>query len=275
MTSRAVSFLKKAGLRLLQLLAGLYLLAMALLYFLQESILFFPTPADPALAMQQGAEAVEVDHDGTVLRGWYVAASDPGADTVIFYGGNGDEMSRSLAAITALGDYNYLLMNYRGYGDSDGEPGEAALKADAVFVIQALEERGLLDSRRSHLLGRSLGSGVALHVAAQLEVASLSLLTPYDSIAAVAAGRYPLFPVGLLIRHPFDSLAYMGQVAEPTLIIKAASDRVVPTIHADALIDAWQGPVQSITLPGTTHNRIYSPDFYRHMAAFLVTAGAA
>jgi hypothetical protein len=183
-------------------------------------------------------------------------------------------MSRSLAAITALGDYNYLLMNYRGYGASEGRPGEAGLKADAVAILETLQGRGRMDIRRSHLIGRSLGSGIAVHVAARLEVASLVLVTPYDSISAVAAGRYPVFPIGLLIKHPFDSLADVGRIEEPTLIIKAASDRVVPHVHSDALIAAWQSPLQTLTLAGTTHNSIYSPAFYAQIGAFIDQAGA-
>lgn len=269
MKTRILAVLKKLLTASVLLIGGLYLAACAFLYFQQENILFFPSPVDPAIASQYSGSAIEFSRDGTVLRGWFIESDNGDARTIIFYGGNGDELSRSLADISALGDFNYLMVNYRGYGDSEGMPGEAELKADAVAVLQSLQRQGRIDLARSHIIGRSLGSGIATHVAAQFDVASLILVTPYDSIAAVAAGRYPIFPTGLLLKHHFRSLDYVADIDEPTLIIKAERDRIVPHVHSDALIRAWQSPLQTVTLMGTTHNSIYSAAFYQNVRAFI------
>lgn len=274
MKTRILAVLKKLLTASALLIGGLYLSACALLYFQQENILFFPRPVDPAIAGQYSDSTIEFTRAGTTLRGWFVESGNADAETIVFYGGNGDELSRSLADISALGDFNYLMVNYRGYGDSEGMPGEAELKADAIAILQSLQQQGRIDLARSHIIGRSLGSGIATHVAAQFDVASLILVTPYDSIAAVAAGRYPIFPVGLLLKHPFRSLDYVADIDEPTLIIKAEQDRIVPHVHSDALIQAWQSPLQTVTLAGTTHNSIYSPAFYQNVRAFIAEHSA-
>jgi len=264
----------------------LYGAAMVFLYTQQDSILFFPRPVDEASAAQHAEHALEIRHDGVTLRGWFFESNPDATDTLVFYGGNGDELSRAIDNVVAINsahhretdsdasgstaqNYNYLLINYRGYGDSEGAPGESELKSDAVFILQTLADQNRINLDRTHIIGRSLGSGVATHVAAQLDLASLILVTPYDSIQAVAQGRYPIFPIGLLIRHPFASIDYTDAIDEPTLIIKAQQDTVVPHPRTDALISAWQSPLRIVTLAGTDHNNIYSQDFYHEISMFL------
>ncbi|MEX2327860.1 MAG: alpha/beta hydrolase [Pseudomonadales bacterium] len=244
--------------------------ALTLLLFLQQdSMLFLPRPVSTEAAMLYQRYEIELNHNGTRLHGWFVPSATKDSATLVYYGGNGEEMSRSLGAIREIGDFNYLVMNYRGYGMSEGVPSELALKQDAVFILRELSQGGDIRLRRTHLMGRSLGSGIATHVASELELASLILISPYDSLEAVAASHYPIIPVSLLFRHPFRAIDDVPNITEPTLILKAERDAIIPHRHTDALIEAWQGVHRTVTLPGTNHNHIYTPQFYQEVRNFL------
>lgn len=258
---------------LLALAVGCYLAASVFLYFRQEALLFFPDPEDPADAAPWTAYETQFKVNGQILDGWYI----PGESniTLIYYGGNADELSRSLGSITSLGPFNYLLMNYRGYGQSTGTPGENALKNDAHTILEMASLRFGFNIRDTVLIGRSLGSGVATHVAASYPVSALILVTPYDSVRAVAQGRYPVFPVGLLLKHPFDSVAYVNEITIPTLILKAESDRIVPHAYTDNLIANWQGPLIVSTLPGTHNSVVNSPEYRQSVRGFIEQQFAA
>lgn len=250
-------------------LAGVYCLLVLFLYLRQDSLLFYPLASDPRALERLEGSGVEFEREGVMLRGWFIKAPSPDAETIVYYGGNGEEMSRSAAPLTAIGDFNYLLVNYRGYGGSEGRPGEDALKADAIFVLTTMAERGELSLDRTHVIGRSLGSGIAIHVAAEENIRSLILVSPYDSIEAMASSIYPLFPVRLLIRHPFRALDDAPLVGARTLIIKAARDNVIPHERSDRLIEAWPGQPRIATLAGTDHNFIFTSEFYDLVGEFL------
>lgn len=247
----------------------IYAAATFFLWFRQEALLFFPRPESVALAGQMGRFETAFDIGGETLDGWYIPGSR--AETIVYYGGNAEELSGRIDDITRLGDFNYLLINYRGYGDSSGLPGEEALKADAIALLEAAAGRYGFAIEEVILIGRSLGSGVAVAVAATYPVKGLVLVTPYDSVLEVARARYPVFPVALLLRHPFDSLAYVAEVSAPTLVIKAATDRIVPHRHTDNLIANWQSPLTVVTLPGNHGGVTDSAEYLAELVRF--TAG--
>jgi pimeloyl-ACP methyl ester carboxylesterase len=106
-------------------------------------------------------------------------------------------------------------MNYRGYGGSDGTPSETALLSDALFVFDYMLATEGIDPAHVVLMGRSLGSGVAVHVAAKRKVGGVILVTPFDSLVNVARAHYPIFPVGLMLKHRFDSAALAPGITTP------------------------------------------------------------
>jgi pimeloyl-ACP methyl ester carboxylesterase len=120
------------------------------------------------------------------------------------------------------------------------------------------------------VMGRSLGSGVASMLAGSRAVRAAVLITPFDSLAAVAAGHYPIFPVRLLLRHPFPSEDWARKARAPALILAAERDDIVPARHAKRLAEAWAGTPEVHVLAGTGHNDIEtSPDYYRLIRRFL------
>ena len=259
LTRMLTSFLAIAAL----VYAGL----LGLLWVAQDSLLFIGRGVPP---ISNGLEAHEVaiDRPDARLQAWFVDRPDA-RWTLVYFGGNGEEASRGLPRLLELGRHSFLVANPRGYGASTGQPAETALVADALAVLDWLWAQGRARPERTIVIGRSLGSAIAVQAAASREVAGVVLLKPMDSIAAVAATHYPYFPVRTLIRHPFDSAALAGRVTAPTLVFKAERDAIVPHQHTDALMAVWPTPARVITLYGTTHNAMLTPVFYASVNEWL------
>ena len=158
------------------------------LYLVQDGMLFLPQPGPTRPPQVRDGRAIEplafTAGDGVTVRGWFVRAAHSPAPLVIFYGGNAEEVSWQVSEPWPS-DWSLALVNYRGYGQSEGKPSEQALFADAELVFDALAARADVDRTRIVLVGRSLGSGVATYLASRREVAGLVLISPYDSMTAL------------------------------------------------------------------------------------------
>jgi uncharacterized protein len=149
-----------------------------------------------------------------------------------------------------------VSFNYRGQGLSGGEASEAAIFADALRIYDLAAKLEGADAKRIRVLGRSLGSGVATYLATQRPVERMVLVSPYDSIRAVAQAAFPVVPVGLLLRHPFDSLARAPQVKVPALFVVGAQDTLIAPTHSRRLFEAWGGAKVWVEDPAADHNSI-------------------
>ena len=158
--------------------------------------------------------------------------------------------------------FSVAAFNYRGFGLSEGKPGEAALFADAAAIHDHLAARDDVDAARIVVMGRSLGSGVAVHLAAERDVAGVVLVSPYDSVRAVAQRVYPVVPVSWILRHPFDSLARAPGLRQPALVLATPGDRTIPVSHSERLHAAWGGRADWVTVDGVGHADIDSADGY-------------
>jgi uncharacterized protein len=255
-------------------LAGAVLGVPAVMYLMQDSLLFFPQPlvGPPPVsrAARPVADLVFDTADGPRLRGWLVGASAGRAPLVVYYGGNAEEVSWQAREAGWPPDWSLALVNYRGYGASEGKPSERSLFADALVAFDALAGRPDVDPSRIVLFGRSLGSAVAVHVAAERPVAAVILVSPFESMTAVGQRHYPWLPVGLLLRHPFDSGARAPAIRTPLLAIVAEQDTIIPPVHSKRLFDAWGGPKRWIALPQADHNDVSgAPEFWAAVTAFL------
>ena len=120
------------------------------------------------------------------------------------------------------------------------------------------------------LHGRSLGSGIAVQVAAARSVRGVVLTSPFASALEVAREFYPWLPVSLLLRHPFDSGAVAPKIAAPLLVLSGDADRIVRQHHSERLASLWGGPVEHARLAGLGHDDIHlAPDYGRTVRAFL------
>jgi uncharacterized protein len=228
-----------------------------LMYFAQDKLLFFPQPlseqrrADIARRFAH-VEDLRLDEGGQKLQAWYVRGM-PDAPLVLYFGGNAEEVSWMIEeAVARTPQVSWLLVSYRGYGGSDGAPSEANISADALRWYDHATRA--LNARQVVVFGRSLGSGAAVYVARQRKVASVILVTPYDSLVDVARHHYPWLPVGWMLRHRFDSVSLAPRIQAPLLCIAAGADEVIPVAHAKRLYEAWGGPKRWVELQGAGHN---------------------
>lgn len=245
-----------------------------LIYFLQERLIFLPQPltqdplkANPGVAIE---ELSLVTADKVRLHGWLVKATETQtpAPLLIYFGGNAEEVSWLASTAGQYAGWSLLLFNYRGYGRSEGKPGEAELFADALQIYDYAASRA--PGGRITVMGRSLGSGVAVHLAAQRPVAGVILVSPYDSVESVAKGIYPYLPISLMLKHRFNSLARAPGIKAPLLCLVASDDRVIPRRHSERLYAAWGGAKQWREIRPAEHDSLAgNPDYWQAIAAFL------
>ncbi len=233
----------------------LYLSVGAWLYVRQRRLIYYPVVHDGDFA----AEAVRLVNDGVELHGWQL---NPGRDrALIYFGGNSEMVTHRCAFFEdVFRDYSVFLFNYRGYGLSQGSPSEAALCADALAIFDWLRARHASVAA----YGRSLGSGVAVYLAAHRPLEKLLLLTPYDSVAEVAQRLYPIFPARWLLKDRFDSAALAGRIEVPVMIASAEHDREIPLAHTLALRARFtRAPLRYVEIAGAAHNDVVDFPAYR------------
>ena len=260
---------------LVKLALGVALALPLLLYFFQDQLIFYPQPvpeARRALIAQRSAPAESVflhAADGTRLHAWHLKGA-PAAPLVIYFGGNAEEVSWMIAeARRHTPEVGWLLVDYRGYGSSAGSPSERALTADGLQWYD--HAHAALGATKVVLFGRSLGSGVAVHIAAARPLAGVILVAPFDSLREVAKHYYPYLPVSWMLRHPFDSISHAPDIEAPLLCLVAQRDEVIPLVHSKRLYDAWNGPKRWVELLGAGHNRTDdAPAFWDAIREFLV-----
>lgn len=242
-------------------------------YLAQDALIFYRQPlsearrADVLKRFPAVEEILLKTEDGTRLHAWHVKAPGP---LVLYFGGNAEEVSWMIDGAAAGPGIGWLLMNYRGYGASEGSPSERALVADAKTLYDHALTLPGVDPRRIYAFGRSLGSGVAVALASERPLAGVILASPFDSLAAVAKRYYWYLPVDLLLRHRFDSIALAPGLRQPLLCLIAARDEVIPPAHGERLFDAWGGPKRKVLLQEAGHNSTDAhPLFWPSIREFL------
>jgi pimeloyl-ACP methyl ester carboxylesterase len=240
-------------------------------WLFQEHLLFFPQRVGSTAHLPARASPLEViTADGMHLRGWIVKAAAAPAPAVIYFGGNAEEVSWTLSDAHWPREWAIVGVNYRGYGASEGKPGEVVLKSDALAIYDVVAKREDIDPKRIVVFGRSLGTGVGTHLAAQRPVAGAILASPYDSMTAIGKLHYPYLPVSLLLRHPFDAAADAKKNRMPLLAIVGESDTIIPPARSRALFDAWAGPKAWLAISGADHNDLGVRDeFWQGVTRFL------
>lgn len=247
----------------LKIVSAVVVIGILLLYVFQDALIFFPPPVPPPNRAALAEYAVSFDHDGHQLQGWYVPGTIRGErPLLVYYGGNAEEVSGSLLDRPRLKAGAFLFMNYRGYGDSGGKPSQKALCRDALSILDTMTARENIPWAHVVLMGRSLGSGVAVYVASRRSVGGVILVTPFDSLVRVARHHYPFLPVGLLLKHPFDSAVLAPDIKAPALVITAGQDEIIPAPRSARLARLWGGPVQTVVVDGHGHNDLQLDDAY-------------
>ena len=247
----AVSTLKN----LLLVGAVIYLALVAVMYLAQRSLMYFPETVRtaPAQAGMPEAEEVMLDTaDGERVIAWHVP---PRGDqpVVLYFHGNGGALRYRVDRYRALTEDGTGLvpLSYRGYGGSSGRPSEDGLIEDAraayAFAAQRYPEARFL------LWGESLGSGIAVALAAEKKVARLVLEAPFLSGVSIAASAYPFVPVRWLMKDQFRSDLRIRNVTAPVLIVHGDRDAVIPIQSGERLYALIAGPKRFLRIPGAGH----------------------
>ncbi len=258
---------------LLIAMAVLYVAALALLYAEQRQLLFKPVadsrgPADVSLP---GAQLLGLlTRDGVNLAAWYIPPLE-GRPLVLFFHGNEaalpDRVAR-LRAISADGT-GVLAVEYRGFGASSGSPDEAGLIVDAETAYAKAVELGF-PADRIVLLGESLGTGVAVALAALHPTRAVILDSPYSSAVDVAADRYWMFPVRWLMRDTFRSDLRVTHIHTPLLILHGQRDQTVPFRFGERLFTLAVEPKTFIAAPNLGHLTLSDPEMFQNMRNWLM-----
>lgn len=238
--------------------AAVYGAYIGALYLLQDRLVFRRELAGtPNYPLPEGTERLELrTTDGETIVGNLVRARRRSRGLVIGFSGNAwnsDDCTTFIAH--RLTDIDVAVFHYRGYTPSTGTPSEAALFADALLIYDTLVKG--MNPERIYTFGFSLGSGIAAYLAANRELAGQLLVTPFDSIEAIARSRYRGVPVRYLIKNPFRSIDHLSGKPVPTAVILASEDRIVPRENSSRLISSLVDPVLVETIPESTHVSIY------------------
>lgn len=242
--------------QILGILAAAYAGLAGVLYFSQSSMVYYPEIGREIVATprQAGLDYEEVRllaADGVALHGWFVPSAQS-RGTVLFLHGNAGNISHRLDFLLMfhrLG-YNTLIIDYRGYGNSAGEPSEQGTYQDAEAAWRYLTETRKIPPDTIALFGESLGGAVAAWLAVRHEPAALVIASGFTSVPDLAAKFYPYLPVRRLSRFSYDTREYLQSVAAPVFIAHSPDDEIIPYRHGRALYDAAKPPKQFLELSG-------------------------
>lgn len=224
------------------------------MFVFQSHLVFFPDSTLVATPRAAGLEYEDVRlraEDGTDLHGWFVPGA-PDGPVVLFFHGNAGNISHRLETLRLLRGLgaSTLIIDYRGYGLSEGRPSEDGLYQDARAAwVHLTTERGIPPSRII-VFGRSLGGAVAVWLAAQVEPAGVVAESTFTSAPDLGASVYPWLPVRLLSRFSFDSAATLPTVACPVLVVHSRDDEIVPFSHGERLYQLAPEPREMLELRG-------------------------
>lgn len=229
----------------------------AALFFFQRSLIYYPQPRPYG----EASATLPLSVDGAELV--ISVRAHEGPNAIVYFGGNGENVTYNLPSFSAaFPEHALYLMNYRGYGGSSGSPNEADIARDALALFDYVHAR----HPNVIVMGRSLGSGVAIRLASQRPATKLVLITPFASIAELGASHFPWLPVKWLIRDRYESWRYAPLIDVPTLLVVAEHDEIIPRASTDALYARFRSGIANLRIiPATGHNTISATPMYVEM----------
>ena len=244
-----------------------------LLFLFQRSVIYYPHKLDkqfifPPYAAGQEEVFITCD-DGYVINGLFISGRDDKPAVLIFHGNAGNITHRDflLREFSRIG-CAALLIDYHGYGKSEGVPAEKNLYLDAEASLAWLAAQKNLGPDRVVFYGESLGCGVAIELATRYRCKGLILVTPFRSLASVAGYHFPFncFPANLILRDRFDNCAKIAEVHAPLLFLHGTADEIVDARDSAALYEGANAPKERHLFEGADHNGLPFHDPGRYWA---------
>lgn len=252
--------------RILGLGLGAYLIAIVMLYFLQEKLIFLPTrlPQNYAYSFSEHFEEVFLSAaDGARLNALWFKREDPNG-LILYFHGNAGNLSRwgeIVQPFVKMG-FDVLVMDYRTYGKSTGNLSEKNLYSDAQLFYDYAQKH--YQEKQIVLYGRSLGTGMATRLAADNGPGLLLLETPYYSLLDIGVKRFPWLPVRWFMKYPFRTHEYVQQLRCPVRIFHGTEDRIIPFDSGRKLFDSIPRADKTFySIQGGRHNNLSSFPAYQ------------
>jgi uncharacterized protein len=258
-------------------IAGAYAVISGLMFAFQRRLIYLPdrvASSPTATGVPEMAPVGYPTADALTLTSWFAAPPEPGAPVLVYFHGNAGSIADRAGKVRPFLDrgFGVLLAGYRGYGGNPGRPSEAGLLDDGRAALDHLAASGI-EIGRTVIYGESLGSGVAVALAAERSPAALVLEAPFTSIVDVAAAAYPWLPVRLAMIDRFDSHARITSVAAPTLILHGERDRTVPVRLGRRLLDHANEPKRGVFFPDAGHTDLHDHGAVADVLRFLKDLG--
>lgn len=214
--------------------------------------------------------------DGTRLHGWFLPCERPRGVVLFAHGNAGNLTLRTgfLRKLRERHDVAVMAFDYRGYGKSEGRPSESGLLQDARAARRWLARRTGVGERDVILIGRSLGGGVAVDLAARDGARALVLINTFTSLPDVARRLLPVVPVTLVMSDRYDSISKIADYSGPLLVAHGDADGLVPYELGRRLFDAAPGPKRFVTIAGGDHNTPMTGQFHEAFGKMLAGLNA-
>lgn len=255
-------------------------LTIGIVYLLQDLLLFHKIPSEPGIIRNNlhhypGSEKFLKTSDGIKLHGWFVQDKTTSKHPLVFYfGGNASNVEFIVSDKKFIPGISACTFNYRGYGLSEGEPSEKAIVEDALLIYNTYKDHPNVDPDNIIIMGRSLGTGVAIQLATKVKAAKLILVSPYDSMINAAYDHYPYLPIKMMLKNPFKSEDFIDLVKQKVLIIYGDKDQIVKPERTLALIKKFNTKPKIEVFKGRVHNDVFSdPKYWPTINEFILTQG--
>lgn len=233
-----------------------YLLLLILMFVFQRHLQYHPLGQVGKIsdyALDGFSEQILTTTDGKKILTWYKPAPENAKLIIYFHGnaGNISDRAHKFAAFAKAG-FGVLAISYHGYAGSEGSPSEGGLIMDSEAALKfALDQNYMMHNLI--YFGESLGSGVAIQLAARFDPFAVVLESPYSSIASVAQKTYWFVPVKLLLKDKFDSISFVKKIASPVIIFHGTNDKIVPYSEGEKLFEEISARKKLITVPNAGH----------------------
>jgi fermentation-respiration switch protein FrsA (DUF1100 family) len=256
-----------------------YLGVVVLLMLLENWLLYHPANAglwDPPPRELNAVDVELVTADGVRIHGWWCPPSgwNPSQGAFLYFHGNAGNLSHRGPIVLewqrALGQA-VLIIDYPGYGRSEGKPNEAGCYAAADAGYLWLVENQKVPGDSITLVGTSLGGGVAVEIASRNRHRALILISTFTSIPEMAQQIYFFLPARLLVRNRFDNLAKIAQCSGPMFIAHGTADGLIPMEQSERLFAAGHEPKRFVAMPGHGHDENVPPEVFIAIRDFLET----
>ena len=252
---------------IIALFIAAYLVLLALLWSQQERLIY-PAPTSIGPVTGGFEEITYPTDDGLELTAGYRAPED-GRPTIVYFHGNGADWVSSVVATDRLvpNGYGVLAAEYRGYRGNPGTPSEEGLYHDGRAAIAFLSRNGVA-AEDIVLIGNSIGSGVATHIAAEIDPRALVLISPFASLRQLVGEKMRWIPTGMLLRHHYENIEKIGAVESPTLLLHGDADTLIPHAHARQLAQVRRD-AQLVIYPGKGHDLAWHDEAEEAVLTFL------